>query len=72
MQGARGVERFCKENTTMMNIDEEFADLMVQSDIEVAEPVLEENGNMAAITIFTGTCNQVCTALTHYACCISG
>ncbi|MDI1478824.1 hypothetical protein [Polyangium sp. y55x31] len=56
----------------MMNIDEELANLMAQSEIEVAEPVLEENGNMAATSVFTGTCNQVCTALTHFACCIGG
>ncbi|HZF53049.1 MAG TPA: hypothetical protein VE093_30560 [Polyangiaceae bacterium] len=50
-------------------MDEGLNELMIQSDMQVAEPTMEDDGGTQAYSYFTGTCGHVCTSLTHFACC---
>ncbi|WP_437954697.1 hypothetical protein WME76_24350 [Sorangium sp. So ce119] len=57
----------------MAAMDNAMLDVMITSvKTNAPEPQLEEEGGNHAYSYFTGTCGRVCTALTHFACCLSG
>ncbi|WP_155798890.1 hypothetical protein [Sorangium cellulosum] len=57
----------------MASMDNAMLDVMITSvKTNAPEPQLEEEGASQSYSYFTGTCGRVCTALTHFSCCLAG